>query len=210
VTSRHCGLDPQSAVKPSAVNVVIADLIRNLGQLRCPSKPTKKGEKMELKTKFGKSIVIYYSHTSNTKTAALEIKNLLDADIFEIKPKLSSSLFSLYLNAFKMKFFKNHKNKINVPLDGELPNLSSYDTIFVGSPVYAYTIPEILASFLKQIDFRGKRVISFATYGGGAGTFFNDFKLLAHNAKVIEGKPFQAKKVDFQFQISVWLNRLEI
>jgi hypothetical protein len=89
-----------------------------------------------------------------------------------------------------MKFFKSYKNSLGLPDLNEVPNLDSYETIFVGSPVYAYTIPSILASFLKQTDFKGKTVISFATYGGGAGTFFKDFKGIAKNANFVEGKAF--------------------
>jgi flavodoxin len=160
-----------------------------------------------MNNKFKRSLIAYYSYGGNTAVMANKIQDIVGGDLFEIKHKKKPSLLSLYINAGKKKFFN-----VNAKIELEpLIDISSYDTIFIGAPVYAWTIPDILASFLSSNDFKGKRVISFATYGGGAGKFFEDFKNTIKNAAVINGIAVKnVKAADFAKQINLWLENIAL
>lgn len=69
-------------------------------------------------------------------------------------------------------------------------NITDYDTIFVGFPVWWYTAPTIINTFLESYDFSGKTIILFATSGGSgiSGTEKALKESVSDNAKLIEGK----------------------
>jgi flavodoxin len=92
------------------------------------------------------------------------------------------------------------------------PNMSSYDLILVGGPVWWYTVATPVMSFLKKADFAGKKVSAFCTHAGGLGKFFPHFKEQAKNAVVLEGldlyKPKQARKGEVDKALDSWLSKL--
>jgi flavodoxin len=136
--------------------------------------------------KLGKVLVIYYSNSGNTEKVALRIRELTGADLYKIETEEEYPAQPKLLD-----FAKEQAEKEEWPkLKGKAPNLNSYDVIFVGSPVWWYSISPPLVSFLKQSDFRGKPVVAFGTSGGGQGDFFADFEKYAKNAKVVRGEVF--------------------
>jgi len=163
-----------------------------------------------LKHNFGKVLVVYYSLSGNTKAVAEKIKENTNADIYEIKTteQYPSSLM-IYIKS------KKQKNPKNYPaLQENFPDFEKYDLIFVGSPVWWYSAASPVLSFLSKVDFKSKKVVSFATHGGNFGSFFEDFENKAKNAQVIRGRDF--KKVLKQNQdlldkeIADWLSGLTI
>jgi len=130
--------------------------------------------------KLGKVLVVYYSLTQHTQDIANQIAQLTNADIYrietqeEFKPSLS----------FYSRVKKDLKNKTYPALKGQMPNADDYDIIFVGGPVWWYTMATPLYSFLGQMDFKGKKVIPFSTQGSNPGTFLQDFKNEAKNAPI--------------------------
>ncbi|MDR1952746.1 MAG: hypothetical protein LBQ37_04465 [Elusimicrobiota bacterium] len=155
---------------------------------------------------FGKTLIVYYSHSGNTRFVAEKLKNLINADICEIKIKGNHSIFEL---AVKTIFRKYLKLKL-LQFDTNFPDFSQYDTIFIGSPVYAWTIPFQLYSFLKQTDFKGKRVVPFATSGGNEGAFFKDFEKFANNAVLANAKGFvKIDKNDIDEKIKNWVENIK-
>jgi flavodoxin len=92
------------------------------------------------------------------------------------------------------------------------PDMSSYDLILVGSPVWWYTVSTAVMSFLRQANFAGKKVSAFCTHEGGVGNFMLYFKEHAKNAVVLEGldlyKPRQAKEGEVDKALDSWLSKL--
>jgi flavodoxin len=157
---------------------------------------------MELKEKFGKSLIIYYSRGGKTRIVADKIAEFISADIYDIKPKNPPSI----LTAARYPIINKIFNKVKAyEYENQMPDLSQYDSIFVGAPVYAFTMPTVMFSFLSQTDFCSKKVISFATYGGNAGSFFEDFKQKAKNANFIKGAAFEKAKDE---DIKNWLEKV--
>lgn len=66
---------------------------------------------------------------------------------------------------------KQLKNGEYPELAGELPDPKAYDVVFVGAPVWWYTMATPLFSYLKQTDFGGRIVVPFSTQGSNYGSF---------------------------------------
>jgi len=167
-----------------------------------------KTEDKNIKAK-GKVLVIYYSLSGNTREIALKIKEKTNADLYEIKTETDyPSSPMVYLTAKKQL---NPKNYPKLKLE-PLPDFSNYDLIFIGGPVWWYTVPAPLLAFFEQTDFKGKTVVSFATHGGNYGKYFENFQLKIKNAKVLRGldfkKPLKTDPKILDAKISEWLNTL--
>jgi flavodoxin len=166
------------------------------------------GAKISVTKDFGKSLVVYYSFSGNTRKIAEKIKEAAGADIYEIKTKETlKSGPSLY-----MEIKKQLKTGTYPAVEENFPDFSAYDYIFVGSPVWWYTAATPVLSFLDKADFGGKKVVPFSTQGSNAGNFAADFKAKAKNAVVIEGAGFNniSKEYDAAVdnKIAEMLNKL--
>ncbi|MDD5020838.1 MAG: flavodoxin [Endomicrobiaceae bacterium] len=143
----------------------------------------------KINNNLGKVLIIYYSLSGNTREIAMKIKEKTNADIYEIKTENEyPGSPMIYITAKKQM---NPKNYPKLKNDNTMPDINQYDLIFVGGPVWWYTVPAPLLSFLSQFDFKGKTVVSFATHGGNYGKYFEDFETKIKNAKVIRGKEFK-------------------
>ena len=72
---------------------------------------------------------------------------------------------------------------------GPLPDVSGYDTILLGFPVWWYTCPAIIRTFLEGLDLHGKKLVPFATSGGsGLGDTAEHLKEYAPGAEVLPGR----------------------
>lgn len=91
-------------------------------------------------------------------------------------------------------------------------DISSYDTVFVGYPVWATSVPQAVLSFLDEYDLSGKTVIPFCTHDGyGAGRSYQVIADASHAAVSLEGLAIEAKDVsDAQNTIADWLEDIGI
>ncbi len=161
-----------------------------------------------LTKKFSKTLVVYYSLTGHTRAIAEKIKNYTNADIYEIK--VDSGLKT---GMWKYMTLRSQlKNKEFPTLAGKLPNFDAYDTIFVGAPVWWYSMATPMWAFLQQADFAGKKVVPFSTQGSNPGTYFEDFAATAKNAKLLQSARFNNLPPEYDAavdnKIKTWLNNL--
>ena len=106
-------------------------------------------EKIAFGGNFGKTLVVYYSKSGNTKKIAELIKEKTNADIYEIE------LYGSYYGGFVktlVSAYRQIKNKEYPKIKNKWPNLTPYDLIFVGSPVWGYTVSPPVLSFLQNAD----------------------------------------------------------
>lgn len=131
-----------------------------------------------------KVLVAYYSHSGNTKRVAEKIQALTGADLFEIKTfKQYPANYNDLVNEAKKEKEEDTKPELK-----EKCNISGYDVIFVGSPVWWYTFATPVKTFLSESDFSGKTIIPFCTHGGGgASNTYADMHNLCPNAEIKEG-----------------------
>lgn len=110
-----------------------------------------------------KILTVYYSNGGNTKSVAQNLHSIVGGDIKEIK------LIEKYPNnIFKMsKLARKQIKEGYLPKIGDI-DISNYDIIFVGSPIWNFSMSLPVKSFLKNNNFENKTLIPFFTYSGGA------------------------------------------
>ncbi len=126
-----------------------------------------------------KTLIIYYSKSKTTERIANLLQKKIGADLYKIEvvEDYPEGMTEIYDRA------KEERDSGNLPLlKGTLPDISRYDLILVGSPVWARTISTPIMSYLAQTDFDGKRVATFYTDIGKAGTYEKDFNDQIQNA----------------------------
>ena len=165
-------------------------------------------KEIEYTNNLGNTLVVYYSLSGNTKQIADNIADKTDAAMFEIKTTAEIEQGP----KFYLDIKKQLKNKKYPSIEEKMPDFQEYDTIFVGFPVWWYTIATPVLAFLQTADFNGKKVVPFSTQGSNYGTSFTDFEQMAKNAKIAKGNSFNNvdKKYDkaVDNKITDWLNNL--
>ncbi len=122
-----------------------------------------------------KILTVYFSRSGNTKKVANLIHETVGGDITEIKTKRTYS--SSYAGAILqggLEKFKNARPEI-LPLE---KNPKDYDILFIGTPVWWFTVAPAMKSFLETYDLSGKKVFLFLTNGGKPAEAERDFKAL--------------------------------
>lgn len=111
-----------------------------------------------------KTLVAFYSLEGNTKYIAEAIAEQLKADLLEIKPKKEypSKGFQKYFWGGKSVLFNEYPELINQNVD-----LSEYQNIVLGTPVWAGSCSAPLHSFIRRYPFTGKKIALFACHAGG-------------------------------------------
>lgn len=143
-----------------------------------------------------KSLVIYFSHTGenymergienitegNTKIVAEIIKEVYGSDLFEVKTKIDYPYnYKECCDIAKVELEKNIRRE----LQDKVEDISVYDTIFVGGPVWWGHYPTALFEVLENLDFTGKVVYPFTTHeGSGVGSVVEDVKKYAKGATI--------------------------
>lgn len=131
-----------------------------------------------------KAIVIYYSYGGNTRRVAEKIGKSIGADLAEIKTvRPYTGSYNDVVDQGQREANSGFLPEIQ-PMDVDL---SQYDTIILGTPVWWYTFAPAMNSFLHSADLSGKTVYPFATNGGWIGHTFRDFEDACHGASVQAG-----------------------
>jgi len=138
----------------------------------------------------GRILVAYFSATGNTAAAAKKLAEAAKADLFEIKPAVAYTAADLdWRDKASRTTIEMNDKKSRVEIAGTVQNIGQYDTIFLGYPIWWYTAPHIINSFLEQYDLKGKRIILFATSGGSRfENSVQDLQPSAPGATIEEGR----------------------
>lgn len=129
------------------------------------SQANKKTEEPQM----NKVLVAYFSASGTTKVAAQQLAQVAKADLHEIKPARTYTYADLDWTNKKSRSTLEMKDKSSRPaITGKLDNMQDYDVVFVGFPIWWYTCPTIINTFMEAYDFTGKTVVPFATSGGSS------------------------------------------
>lgn len=130
-------------------------------------------------------LITYYSYSGNTKAIAEKIQKLTGGDIAEIIPvKAYPTGYNEVVALAKTEKEQNIMPEIN-PMEKDVKD---YDVIYVGTPVWWYTMASPVKTFIAKNNFDGKNIVPFCTHGGGgASATFTDMKKLAPKADVKVG-----------------------
>lgn len=115
---------------------------------------------------MGKKLVAYFSATGTTADAAKKIAEAAGADLYEIKPEQPYTEADLDWNDQTSRTsVEMNMRAIHPPITDTYANVKDYDVIFLGFPIWWYTVPTIINTFLESYDFSGKKLILFGTSG---------------------------------------------
>ena len=145
--------------------------------------------------KDGKALVVFFSHAGdnysvgnikvgNTKIVADYISEITGADQFEIKTSKYDGM--AYKPLCDLAKEEQQKGELP-PFEGEPGDLSKYDTVFIGGPVWWGTYPQVMFTFLKKYTkkLEGKTIIPFTTHeGSGLGSCVKDLKKELPNSTI--------------------------
>ncbi|MBR4270430.1 MAG: NAD(P)H-dependent oxidoreductase [Clostridia bacterium] len=113
-----------------------------------------------------KKLVAYFSATGTTKKVADKIAKVMGADIFEIEPKFKYSKSDLDWTDENSRSSREMKDKSSRPeITKKVENISDYDAVILGFPVWWYTAPTIINTFLEENDLTNKQMYVFVTSG---------------------------------------------
>lgn len=139
---------------------------------------------------MSKKLVAYFSASGVTAALAKNLAAAIDADLFEIEPVIRYTKADLDWTNKNSRSSVEMNDKLSRPaVAKKLGNMSEYDEVFVGFPIWWYIAPTIVNTFLEGYDLAGKTIIPFATSGGSGMGETNEY--LANSckgAKLVEGK----------------------
>ena len=116
-----------------------------------------------------KKLVAYFSCSGVTRAAAEEIARAEGADLFEIVPAQPYTAADLDWTDKKSRTTLEMSDPACRPaIAGKVVDMSSYDTVFLGFPIWWYVAPRIIETFLESYDFSGKTIVPFFTSGGSS------------------------------------------
>ena len=135
----------------------------------------------ETQPETGKTLVVYYSASGNTERVAKDIAEAAGADLFEIVPTEVYTSEDLNWTNSDSRVSREHDDESlrDVPLTTtEVPDWDSYDSVFIGYPIWWGIAAWPVDTFVKNNDFTGKTVIPFATSSssgmGQSGTLLSE------------------------------------
>ena len=139
---------------------------------------------------MGKKLVAYFSASGTTAAAAQTMAEAAGAGLYEIRPQTPYTTADLNWNDKRSRSSVEMNDKsFRPPLADRDAPVEDCDTLFLGFPIWWYTAPTIINTFLESYDFTGKTIILFATSGGsGLGKTASELKASAPGAVIREGK----------------------
>lgn len=139
-----------------------------------------------------KSLIIYFSRADenysvgyidkgNTEIVAEYVRDLTGADMFKVEPSVP------YAKDYNT-CIKEAKDRIgNAPIKESVGDISSYEVIYIMSPIYWGTYAPELETAIKNIDFTGKTIRVISTHeGSGLGSMVSDIKRICKGANVLD------------------------
>ncbi len=137
-------------------------------------------------------LVVYFSATGTTRGVAEKLSEGLSADLYEIVPEEPYTDADLNWNDRKSRTSIETDDPACRPaIAGELPDLTAYDTIFIGYPIWWGDVPRIVSNFAENVDLKDKSLAVFFTSGSsGLGSSMRHLEQQAGGGNWLEGKRF--------------------
>ena len=176
------------------------------------------GQTIKNQNNMGKSIVIFFSHAGdnysvgnvkvgNTKIVADYISELTGAAQYEIVTHKYDGMAYTPLT----RLAQDEANKGELPpYEGKAPDLSQYDTVFIGGPVWWGTYPQVMFTLFKDINLDGKTVYPFTTHeGSGLASCVSDVKKAFPKSNVQKGISIYGHEVRTEkAKVEKWLKSI--
>ncbi|KAA5381982.1 flavodoxin [Phocaeicola dorei] len=156
-----------------------------------------------------KVLVVYFSHTGNTRTIAGYIHETVKSDLVEIK---TVDTYTDDYDTLLEQIRKEVASEYCPPLTTKIEDISSYDVVFIGYPIWVETAAPPIRSFLTTHDLAGKTVVPFCTSGtSSAEASYRLVRSLCPQSTVLEGIQIRRGTYDTAYdRVVAWLQKLGI
>lgn len=158
----------------------------------------------------GKTLVVYYSATGNTKNVAETIAQVTGGDLFEIEPKEPYTDDDLDWTNDDSRVSREHEDESSRDVEltsTEVPDWDSYDTVYIGYPIWWGIAAWTVDGFVKANDFTGKTVVTFCTAtSSGIGQSGDLLEEMAGTGNWISGERFRSGATEDD--IRAWIDGL--
>ena len=154
---------------------------------------------------MSKKLVAYFSASGRTAKVAEKLANELSAELYEIKPEVKYTKADLNWMNKKSRSSVEMNDKSFRPaiITGDV-DISGYDTVYLGFPIWWYVAPTLINTFLEAYDFSGKKIVLFATSGGsGFGNTVPELQPSAPGAEIMETKVLTGMLTDAKIKTLV-------
>lgn len=151
---------------------------------------------------MSKILVSYFSASGITKKVAEKIANAIQGDLFEIEPVKKYTIEDLdWTNKQSRSTIEMNNKSFRPAVLNKVSNIDEYDTIVIGFPVWWYTAPTIINTFIEENNLEGKNVYIFVTSGGSSSEgSFRDLKNTYSNINFINSKRFKGNESNEEYK----------
>ena len=115
---------------------------------------------------MSKKLVAYFSASGVTAKLAKTLAEAVGGELFEIVPETPYTTADMNWKNPLSRCNKEKVGKKDVPIKNKVEDMDSFDTLFIGFPIWYWAAPNIINTFVKQYDLNGKKIVLFATSGG--------------------------------------------
>lgn len=152
---------------------------------------------------MSKILVTYFSTSGVTKNVAKNIAQVINGDLFEIEPIKKYTIQDLDWTSKSSRSSLEMKDKTSRPqVVNKVNKINDYDAILIGFPIWWYTAPTIINTFIEENDLNNKEIYVFATSGGtGVEKAFNDLKETYPNLRFINAKRFTGSENTEEYKL---------
>ena len=141
-----------------------------------------------------KGLITYFSASGVTKNTANNLANVLAYDVKEIEPGIKYTNDDLNWMNKESRSSKEMADKSSRPSIINNIDVNDYDTVLIGFPIWWYTAPTIINTFIESINLENKKIYLFATSGGSSiDKALNDLKNTYPNLNIISAKLLNGK-----------------
>ena len=140
-------------------------------------------------------LIAYFTYSGNTERLAKMLQQETGADLFKVETaEPYSQSYHACVTRAKREKDNNERPALQV---AKIEKMSSYDTVFIAYPNWCNSMPMAMNTFLESNDMSGKKIVAFATSGGGGfGTGLADLPKLAPQSTVEEGLHIPGSQVE--------------
>ncbi|HIV65435.1 MAG TPA: flavodoxin [Candidatus Mailhella excrementigallinarum] len=151
-------------------------------------------------------LILYFSHSGNTRNVAEQIHGRVGGDMIELKTVVP---YPRDYNAVVEQAQREQQNDARPQIAAEIPNIEKYHTIFIGFPNWWGTIPMPFFTLLEKYDVGSRTVIPFCTHEGSRfGRSEQDLKRLCPRARLLEGFEVRGSRAGgAQGNVDAWLRK---
>lgn len=171
--------------------------------------PAEKPEEPVVPVGDRKILIVYFSHTGNTQMIAGYIHDIVESDMVELK---TDDIYTDDYDTLLAQIRQEVADEYCPRLATRIENISSYDVIFVGYPIWVETAAPPVRTFLTTYDLSGKTIVPFCTSGtSSAETSYRLVRSLCPNSTVLDGIQIRRGTYDTaRERVAGWLRQIGI